>query len=487
MTMPLCMWNYRDWFSYRKIPHVFSIRSTGSTISGVRFGQYSDTYDRYAILSDASADSDFRTVLSYRDDRIFFRGLSPFEIMNEISHLTALVNQWEEKLLHINLTRGSVSSLLSDSNSLFHCPLSVTFCDQLLAVSEQHEPETKSLWQQYLDLSLLDLLRLVPVGSSTHDLYASAEPVIIHSPIYKGKQCLLSNITTAHGKNIRITAYARQQPFSAGSALLMRRLTEAVRTNLNAHELLYSERHIDLNAFFSQYSDGSGKADPAASLQALHRLGWNRTDKYTVFQISLHKPSNTLAMDKLFQVLRDLPSSVCVRCSQSVYLICNCSARHAEQYYQELSAKLPPDVFVFSQSNIIADFMELPQLFRQTGRALLQAMQAGLPFLSFSDILTDYIHQTIQENLPAQTMIHPAVRFLKEEDRLHQTQLSDSLCTWLHLGRNYNAAAKALGVHRNTLVSRLERISSLTGVDLSDPGEQEALLLSFLISGHSLS
>ena len=96
--------------------------------------------------------------------------------------------------------------------------------------------------------------------------------------------------------------------------------------------------------------------------------------------------------------------------------------------------------------------------------------------------MTDYVLQRIHHNAQAETLIHPAVRFLQEEDHGNQTQYARSLFEWLRLGCNYNAAAKTLDLHRNTLVSRLDRICTLTGLNLNDPAVRESLLLSFLLS-----
>ena len=75
------------------------------------------------------------------------------------------------------------------------------------------------------------------------------------------------------------------------------------------------------------------------------------------------------------------------------------------------------------------------------------------------------------------------MKLLKEEDMEHGTHYIDALQVWLHLGCNYNAAAKKLGIHRNTMVSRIERIISLTGINPDDPKQQEALVLSLRPSG----
>ncbi|MBQ9061661.1 MAG: helix-turn-helix domain-containing protein [Eubacterium sp.] len=480
MTMPLSMWNYRDWFRSGNIPHVFSIRSTENTIYGVRFHTHQEIDGNYALLSEASPDSEYRTILSHGDDRIFFRDLSPFAVMNEISRMHRLIAHWEKKLSEINLTHGSLTELLDESTKVLNCPLTVSFCDRLLAVSTQFEKESRALWSHYLQYSLEDLIRVLPADSSAYSQYASSDPVLIHTPVYQGRQCLLSNFTTENGKYIRITAFTNKFPFSPGSLHFMRRLTDAIRQNIHDHDERYSARHVDLHAFFSGCAAGHA-IDRAAALQVIHRLGWNCNDPYTVFKIALKHPSDTLLIDKLYQTLRSVPSSVSIRYNHAVYLVCNCSGSASEQPADQILKKASARLFSVSQSNITTDFLSLPQLFLQADEAFLHAVQSETFFLSFAEIMTDYVLQRIHHNAQAETLIHPAVRFLQEEDHRNQTQYARSLFEWLRLGCNYNAAAKTLDLHRNTLVSRLDRICTLTGLNLNDPAVRESLLLSFLL------
>jgi DNA-binding PucR family transcriptional regulator len=54
-------------------------------------------------------------------------------------------------------------------------------------------------------------------------------------------------------------------------------------------------------------------------------------------------------------------------------------------------------------------------------------------------------------------------------DQQRSADLARTLSHYLERGGNYEATAKALIVHRNTLKYRLQRIRQITGLDLSDP------------------
>ena len=65
----------------------------------------------------------------------------------------------------------------------------------------------------------------------------------------------------------------------------------------------------------------------------------------------------------------------------------------------------------------------------------------------------------------ADYFLHP----LTSEDERRGGSLTDSLAAYLMAGSSLTEAAESLGVHRNTLTYRLNRIRELTNDDLHDP------------------
>lgn len=61
---------------------------------------------------------------------------------------------------------------------------------------------------------------------------------------------------------------------------------------------------------------------------------------------------------------------------------------------------------------------------------------------------------------------------LEEYDQRRGSQLIDTLEAYLSLGGALSEAADRLGIHRNTLSYRLQRIAELTGRDLASPGDR---------------
>jgi hypothetical protein len=78
-------------------------------------------------------------------------------------------------------------------------------------------------------------------------------------------------------------------------------------------------------------------------------------------------------------------------------------------------------------------------------------------------------------------VVHPAPQILRDYDHRHKTALYETLETFLRHERNYIHTAQELHLHRNTLIYRIERIVTLTGVDLDVHENRLHILISYEI------
>lgn len=69
---------------------------------------------------------------------------------------------------------------------------------------------------------------------------------------------------------------------------------------------------------------------------------------------------------------------------------------------------------------------------------------------------------------------------LADYDRKRGSDLVKTLSVYFDTGANASETADRLFLHRNSLLYRLERIQSLTGLDLKEPGARLALQLGLL-------
>jgi sugar diacid utilization regulator len=94
--------------------------------------------------------------------------------------------------------------------------------------------------------------------------------------------------------------------------------------------------------------------------------------------------------------------------------------------------------------------------------------------IALEDVLVDHM---LRSSPHAQRMLDSVLRPLFEYDRVHHTELAETLRAYLAADTNLTKTARLLAVHPNTVVYRLGRIQQLTG---RDPRAVDELLVLFL-------
>ncbi len=118
--------------------------------------------------------------------------------------------------------------------------------------------------------------------------------------------------------------------------------------------------------------------------------------------------------------------------------------------------------------------------YRQARVAMVLSQRAGLPagLANYDDWrMDDFLVQTA-ELTDLTSFLDPVVLRMDEHDRCEGTQLIETVDTYLRCANNAQAAARLLGIHKNTMYARLERIQQLFDVDLESGETCLALALS---------
>ena len=481
MNMTISMWNFHNWFQSKGISHVCSIRSQEAEIIGVYLRSEQPPSDGYALLSEASEYSGYCTTLSFGEDYIYFHELTVMEVMDEINYMFTIYHYWQQGLKRINLARGSLKELLALSYEIIPYPILIFRGNELLAYSPQFEDQILELWESFSSLSLPETCRRVHLDSDK--LSDCTEPVLSCSPLFQGRQVIFNNLRSNGGQFVRIAVFANEQALSPGHIQLMSELTKAIRCNLNIWQHRTDDSAVHPTEYF--LSCASGKDDSTTADTVLHRLGWNSHDRFTVFRFEPLDTKLSILSDKLCQLLQArFPHAYCLVQEYTVHMICNLEQSETIPSEEFVTHELPAGCFIASQSNISSDFALIPQLIQQAERTLKKAHEMKLSFLSSDSIMLDYISQFLLKQPNIRSLIHPVICHLMQEDTGHYLQ---TLHAYLYFGGNCTAAAKHLKIHRNTLISRLEKIQSLTGLALDDPHIRETLQLSMLIAAPSIS
>jgi sugar diacid utilization regulator len=114
---------------------------------------------------------------------------------------------------------------------------------------------------------------------------------------------------------------------------------------------------------------------------------------------------------------------------------------------------------------------EFPDSYREAQLALkIQQVVSGREHITLFDDLGVYkVLSTAQNSASIERFVHEWLGTLMDYDSAHGSQLVMTLSEYLECGGNYDATARVLSVHRNTLKYRLRRIREVSGHDLGLP------------------
>ncbi len=115
----------------------------------------------------------------------------------------------------------------------------------------------------------------------------------------------------------------------------------------------------------------------------------------------------------------------------------------------------------------------------------LQALELGAhidsdeTFYAYDDYAIYHIAKVCADNSDLRQFYHPKLETLMEYDEEHKTSFTESLYTYLKHSRNITNTAKALHLHRNSMIYHLKRIEEILNITLSDNEMLLHLELSF--------
>src|SRR4051794_9998015 len=120
---------------------------------------------------------------------------------------------------------------------------------------------------------------------------------------------------------------------------------------------------------------------------------------------------------------------------------------------------------------------EIPGAYAEAREAADIAIRTGVRkrAVAYDDVLVDHV---LRENENAARVIAAALGPVREYDDRRNTQLTASLRAYIDANFSITRAARAMHIHSNTLLYRLQRVRELTGRDPRNPRDVVFLALS---------
>ncbi len=139
------------------------------------------------------------------------------------------------------------------------------------------------------------------------------------------------------------------------------------------------------------------------------------------------------------------------------------------------------DQLIIAFSDTFTDVFHLSIYKRQIDSLLelYEKKKLTASVLHYQEHSVDIMMDLLTSEIPEENLLHPMIQTLKNYDHAYNTDYLETLKIYIYSCYSKNDASEILGIHRNTLNYRLERIEELTQLPIKNARTAFHLLVSF--------
>ncbi len=273
------------------------------------------------------------------------------------------------------------------------------------------------------------------------------------------------------------------RPFNERDSLLLPLLYNAVSAEMQKNKqqvtggLLYEK-------FIEDLLDGKLK-NPDVADEKSKALGWKRKELLYVLAVDIRGfDSEHFSVSYLRDYLEKMiPGSMAVVYNDTIVILASCGDERAlgDAAMEPLAVFLQKYRIRCGLSRPFTDLIALREHYVQAVEALRLGtrLDSGRFLYAYEQYAILHIARICATNTGLSFFLHPKLLRLIEYDRAHHSAFSESLRAYLTNARNITNTAKALNLHRNSMIYHLKRIEEILGISLADSDMLFSLELSY--------
>lgn len=435
-----------------------------------------------AARKDLTDDVLAQAVVSSNNLCLVYTSDSVSAIFNYLQEIFDKYDLWEENLMHISLSGGSIQNLLDASYPILGYPLRVMGMDfSIIASSPGADGDTGGLptYEQPEYIEYVTALKQDPLYNAVRE----KDGAFLYPGHITGHRTLNVNIKRFSKTTHRLLLTELDTPLKDGLGSLLEFLATFIE-----HALMRNAAHRSPNdktmhsIFLSILSDRT--ADYLVISRRLTSLGWLTSHEYLCIVLqTTYLDQQNLTINAICNYLENLfPYSCAFPFEEDVVVYFNLTKSECD--IDDISDKI---IYFIRDSFLKAGYsrsmtghLNLRRQYIQSRSALEVGNQIH-PYLwihHFNKIALPYIYQQATKKLPGSMICHEKLLILKKLDEEQNTEYVKTLSVYLDHHLNAVQSAKKLFIHRSTFLYRLDKIKDILESDLEDPEELLYLMLS---------
>lgn len=420
---------------------------------------------------------------------LLIRGTFSFsDVFNQLQQTFEKYYNWS---IQLQLSLGSTNPLdemLEASLEIFHNPVFAHDTNFYILSSPRHVNgmsewvHDKRTGRLIAPLSLIQDFKL----DAEYQQTLTTRGAHIYSEELRGYRILYMNLWVNGNYQGRLCVNELQTELQPGHLFALEYLGSFIELCIKRHSLFQISMGNDSRQFFMDYLSGNINELQTITDQ-IQYLNWNRHDHYLVLRLETQQQDDRMhsSIATLGHIEAQIPEGLAFMYQQGIIVIVNLSFNHssASDVISSLAIIMREGLFKTGVSSELQDFLHIPQGYTQAVAALHlgKKSQSMIWCYRFDDYLLDYILAQTSHQISPELLVSSRLDALIHYDQENKTELYHTLRVYLEHERNSLQTAKALFIHRSSLVYRLERIQKITKINLDNPKNRLLLQICFLL------
>ncbi|MBQ9069253.1 MAG: helix-turn-helix domain-containing protein [Eggerthellaceae bacterium] len=428
------------------------------------------------------------TLIVHRQDMILVRGVDTENVFNEICSIMESYNRWESDIAQLAENEGGLQLMLDASKNVLKAPCYVYAPDgRAFAVASGYSSDIHWHWAEILEdkgitssriRSLRDSINLPEVWKDTFPRTRDSQMgdhQYMHCSLYP------NGYMAGH-----FVLFSFSRPFDKGLERIANILVKHMTRHMEAYYAHYSPTSM-LAESFSRFFARNSFDEPEIAL-SLRALRWQLEDEFRIYVIRERSRQDPVLLSRLYNVVTSQFLFVIAFLFGNSLVVVENESRHSSSGLFDRMESLVQDDFCCGVSVLFDDLRQFHTYYLQAKNEAEWCLESGGGVSRAQERGLDQIYGTLRKDQLLWTYAACEIDRLERYDKENGTSYYQTLKAYVLSCFHLSEAARYLGIHRNSLAYRLEKmreVSDLALVDeaatLHDPEAMNYLLLSFAI------